>query len=122
MKRIVSIILIILLGLQAFHSLAIYSYYYANQSFIAAVLCENKEKTQLQCKGKCFLKKQLKKAEEQNSKDQATVKSAELIVYLATTPILLKQPLLSVVHAYPPLLANVYSFQFLSSPLRPPCI
>jgi hypothetical protein len=34
-----------------------------NQDFIAKVLCINKEEPELQCNGKCHLKKQLKKLE-----------------------------------------------------------
>ncbi|MGN6436491.1 MAG: hypothetical protein ACTHMM_08145 [Agriterribacter sp.] len=35
--------------------------YQLNKDFIAANLCENKEKPQLQCEGKCHLKKQIEK-------------------------------------------------------------
>ncbi|MGN6494905.1 MAG: hypothetical protein ACTHLE_23160 [Agriterribacter sp.] len=35
--------------------------YQFNKDFIAANLCENKEKPQLQCEGKCHLKKQIEK-------------------------------------------------------------
>ncbi len=33
--------------------------YHLNETFIAAVLCENKEKVELKCKGKCQLAKNL---------------------------------------------------------------
>jgi len=36
-----------------------------NQDYIAKVLCINKDKPELDCKGKCHLKKQLKQEEEQ---------------------------------------------------------
>lgn len=35
--------------------------YQLNKEFIAANLCENKAKPQLQCEGKCHLKKQIEK-------------------------------------------------------------
>lgn len=36
-----------------------------NQEYVATELCENKEKEELHCEGKCYLKKQLEKAETQ---------------------------------------------------------
>jgi hypothetical protein len=36
--------------------------YEINKKYIAEVLCENKDKPMMHCNGKCYLKKQLKKA------------------------------------------------------------
>ena len=36
--------------------------YYANYDYIANALCENRDKPYLECNGKCYLEKQLKKA------------------------------------------------------------
>lgn len=38
--------------------------YVANYDYIVKVLCENKDKPQLQCNGKCYLAKQLEKQQE----------------------------------------------------------
>ena len=38
--------------------------YFLNQGYIKEVLCINKNKPQLQCNGKCYLTKQLKKQQE----------------------------------------------------------
>ena len=35
-----------------------------NQEYIASVLCENRDKPALQCKGKCYMTKKIKQAEE----------------------------------------------------------
>lgn len=35
--------------------------YHANYDYIASVLCENRDKPYLECNGKCYLEKQLKK-------------------------------------------------------------
>ncbi|MDP6922580.1 MAG: hypothetical protein QGH06_06375 [Lutibacter sp.] len=35
--------------------------YYANYDYIVTVLCENKDRPYLECKGSCYLKEQLKK-------------------------------------------------------------
>lgn len=45
-------------------------YYNLNQEYIINVLCENKSKPELKCKGKCFLKKELKKSTEENDKNR----------------------------------------------------
>lgn len=38
-------------------------WYNINQTYVAEELCENKEKEELECNGKCYLKKQIEKAE-----------------------------------------------------------
>ena len=40
-----------------------------NQDFIAKVLCINKDKPMTKCNGKCYLSKQLKKAEKKEGKN-----------------------------------------------------
>ncbi|AKA35452.1 hypothetical protein [Flagellimonas lutaonensis] len=43
--------------------------YIANYDYIANTLCENKDRPQLQCNGKCYLSKQLAKEAEGNDKN-----------------------------------------------------
>ena len=43
--------------------------YVMNYDYIKNVLCENKDKPQLNCDGKCYLAKQLAAASEQNEKN-----------------------------------------------------
>ncbi|QDK78011.1 hypothetical protein EXU85_05165 [Spirosoma sp. KCTC 42546] len=45
------------------------AYYHANKDYIARVLCENRDKPQLHCDGKCYLAKQLKAQQERQDKD-----------------------------------------------------
>ena len=55
-----------------------------NQDYIAQELCENKEKPELSCHGKCHLVKELKAEEEKENKDvpsRLKVKSELLFVY-----------------------------------------
>ena len=42
-------------------------YWKVNQTFIAKTLCVNRNKPQMHCNGKCYLYKQLKKAEEEEN-------------------------------------------------------
>ncbi|KAA5538622.1 hypothetical protein [Adhaeribacter rhizoryzae] len=49
---------------QAFSKLLLVIDYQANKAFITEFLCINKNKPELHCNGHCFLKKNLKEAEE----------------------------------------------------------
>lgn len=64
MKQIASVFLIVIILLQAFGSTIVLSNYYINKDYITSVFCINKDKPKLKCNGKCHLKKQLKKTEE----------------------------------------------------------
>ncbi len=71
--------------------------YIVNYQYIATVLCENKDKPQLNCCGKCHLKKELAKAsegEKPNSSDKKDITKHEIevlfykdIASLVITPI-----------------------------------
>lgn len=65
MRAIVLIALICSLLGQSFNRMGWMAYYYLNQDYIAAQLCENRDRPELKCNGQCFLMKKLK-AEEEN--------------------------------------------------------
>lgn len=69
--------------IQTFSKVLITLNYEANKGYIAEFLCINKSKPQLACKGHCFLKKQLKKAEqaEQQSAGHNQKKSLEITLF-----------------------------------------
>jgi hypothetical protein len=65
---------------------SIMAWYQANKTYVAAVLCENKAKPELNCCGKCYLNKQLKKADEPapaDGKHQVKFEKTELIAVLS---------------------------------------
>ena len=72
LRRITAIILTISMLAFNWSKLNILISFKIHQEYIAKVLCINKEKPQLQCNGKCHLKKELKKDEERKQK-QTTV-------------------------------------------------
>lgn len=47
--------------------------YHANYDYIASVLCENRDKPYLECNGKCYLEKQLKKNTHDSHDHKSTV-------------------------------------------------
>ena len=47
--------------------------YHVNYDYIANVLCENKDRPYLECNGKCYLEKQLKKVNHSNHDHKSTI-------------------------------------------------
>lgn len=47
--------------------------YHANYDYIASVLCENRDKPYLECNGKCYLEKQLKKTSQNSHDHKSTI-------------------------------------------------
>lgn len=45
------------------------AYYHVNKDYIARVLCENRDKPQLHCDGKCYLAKRLKTQQDKQDKE-----------------------------------------------------
>ncbi len=45
------------------------AYYHANKEYIARVLCENRNRPQLHCDGKCYLAKKLKAQQDKQDKE-----------------------------------------------------
>ena len=55
--------------------------YHANYEYIATVLCENRDKPYLECNGKCYLEKQLKKNNHNNHDHKSTVPQIDFEKY-----------------------------------------
>lgn len=99
--------------------------YHANYDYIANVLCENRDKPYLECNGKCYLEKQLKKANHTNHDHKSTVPSINFddypispvtqFGYRISSAIIITN---SVVKSS----INIYQDEYLSSILHPPQI
>ena len=61
MKRIFSYLFLLVFLVVYLRPYLPYVEYYLNQKYIAEELCENKDKPQMNCHGKCHLKKEIKK-------------------------------------------------------------
>lgn len=72
MKRLGSYIFLLTLVVHTFSQVVIIGEYFINQDYIAAVLCENKDEPEMECNGKCYLKKELKKDEERKGDEKTT--------------------------------------------------
>jgi hypothetical protein len=64
LRKAVSILLILAMSMQSLYQLGLVTWFEVNREYVAAVLCVNKKKPQMHCKGQCYLKKQMQKAEE----------------------------------------------------------
>lgn len=68
LKKVISILLIIIISFQFSLKTGIVGYFFLHKEYIASVLCINKNQPELNCRGICQLKKQLKKTEENEAK------------------------------------------------------
>ena len=63
MRRGMALLLLFMLCHQLVLKLGLLAWYQVNKDYIAQNFCENRDKPQLKCCGKCYLRKQLKKVD-----------------------------------------------------------
>lgn len=71
--------------MHTFSQVVIVGQFFINQDFIAAELCENKDAPELECNGKCYLKKELKKDEERKSEEKTS--KVEVLLFCDFKPL-----------------------------------
>jgi hypothetical protein len=97
MKTITAILLSAILMFCSMGKTGMVISYYINKTYIAKVLCENKEVPQMQCNGKCQLKKQLSEADTQQEKEPVSVE--KLLLLLQLLPFFISQKIaIAVLH------------------------
>ena len=99
--------------------------YELNKKYIAEVLCENKDKPEMHCNGKCHLKKQLKKANSAPEQQQQEQPQAPLP--LKSDPVVTVLLLPDKYNFYGQKCIKIiipyiihYNFEFVSSIFHPP--
>ncbi|MEB0263104.1 MULTISPECIES: hypothetical protein [unclassified Mucilaginibacter] len=76
LHRLTAYLLIVSLVSANFSRFFIYAGFELNRNYIATKLCENRNKPQLHCNGKCYFMKKVKQAEEkQNTEDRQAQKN-----------------------------------------------
>ncbi len=80
LKKIFVLFLAVVIISQTLVNVGIGVYYHFNKAYITQQLCENKNKPSMHCNGHCYLSKQLKKAEEGESKSTQIMKEKEEII------------------------------------------
>ena len=63
-KRITAIVLLIALLTANYSYFFVYAGFELNKKYIATTLCENRDKPQLHCEGKCYFMKKINQASE----------------------------------------------------------
>lgn len=120
-KQLVSYICVILVLFQTVHQAFIVTNYLVEKERIAKELCENKDKPMLNCNGKCYLAKQLKKSETKQN-EKFTVHS-ELPVFILQSEPVIEQELVRFVKAKKYYFSNCsFENKIVSDVFHPPCI
>jgi hypothetical protein len=69
-QRIFATFLILIILSAQFSKLFVFAGFELNKNYIAFVLCENKDLPEMQCEGKCFLKKKLQEVEKKQAQQE----------------------------------------------------
>ncbi|RYG48402.1 MAG: hypothetical protein EOO01_13595 [Chitinophagaceae bacterium] len=64
MRILIPLILLSVYSCQLFYQAGVVIWFHANRAYVASVLCENKAKPELKCKGNCQLNKMAKNEDE----------------------------------------------------------
>ncbi|MDQ2179245.1 hypothetical protein [Marinifilum sp. D714] len=86
--------LILILSVQSTGNIIIILHYKFNQDFFAEI-CENKDKPEMECNGKCHLKKQLKQQEENESEKKKINIEKENLNFISSCFDLIPEPKIS---------------------------
>lgn len=81
-SRLISFTLILALSFQCQVKLGLLTYYSVNIEYIIKEFCENKDKPELNCKGKCYLKKKMAQADESEKKTNEIFKQLEFPAFI----------------------------------------
>lgn len=69
MQRHIAILLLLCLHIQPAANFMVWVDFLANNTYIKEVLCINKDKTELQCEGKCYLMQRLQKQQREQQQE-----------------------------------------------------
>lgn len=121
MSRAISLFLIFTLGFQCLSKLSLIAYYNINIEYIIQELCENKDKPQLNCNGKCYLKKKLNEANKNEEQAAGSLKRLELPVFICNSSYF-KIIQYSDITILPNYLKDLYSLSLGELIFHPPCL
>lgn len=79
MSKLLSILFILIIGVQTVHQGLIYAYYTINKDYIIQNFCKNKATPQLKCDGKCHLKKVLSISKKETAPQELPLPNLEKI-------------------------------------------
>jgi hypothetical protein len=122
-KRIFVLLMVVVVLSPAFLQLGVVAYFQFNKNYIQQQLCINKNNPKSNCKGHCYLTKQLKKAEEGERKQSSRiVKEKEEIISNYTDSLPLAYFPNYTVRNFVPYPSQNISVDTYSSLLKPPAV
>ncbi|MCB0514553.1 MAG: hypothetical protein R2798_14130 [Chitinophagales bacterium] len=124
MKQIFVILLALLVILINFREAAIFVSFKYNQEFIAQYLCINRDKPEMQCHGKCHLKKSIEESEkrQQQGANPINEKPADTTLFFTQTTTVFGKYFYqtSNIKTFSSFLINLYKFSFHIRIFHPP--
>ncbi|MCE6991139.1 hypothetical protein [Dyadobacter sp. CY323] len=125
MRTVIVYIWLITTVLPTFSQWGTIAYYQINKEYITRVLCENRDKPQLHCNGKCYLAKKLKEQQEKQDKQTSELVQNIPVLQLFASPIV-SYEFLSGPFQQSPVLTFSYHLATYQAPLSilvpPPCV
>lgn len=104
--------------------LGVIGYYELNKDYIAKNLCENRNKPEMKCCGKCYLRKQLKKVAQNDNTTKSTNNKTEkidIIAFVIPDQITLpKADVFNIAAVQHPLMQHLYGFDIPFPVFHPP--
>ncbi|HEY1010359.1 MAG: hypothetical protein ACO1NS_08545 [Daejeonella sp.] len=91
-RSLISLVLIIALLGANYSRYFIYAGFELNDKYIAAALCENIDKPMLNCKGKCYLAKKIKEAEEKEESREKQLRKSHFQDAMAVQEVAVNYP------------------------------
>jgi hypothetical protein len=86
LNRCLAILLLVGLISSNFSRVFVYAGFEANQSYIAKVLCVNRDKPWMHCNGRCYLMKKLKEATDKEKKQEEKENLNRLVISFFQEP------------------------------------
>lgn len=125
LKHVLPLFLGMAILLQAFDKGLLWSGFCLNQRYIAAELCENKDKPQLHCEGHCVLRKALEKLDDQKTANHSPKEAKTEVLICQSGELLWNQPprLICLTYAFPLdelNLTDYYPFDLFKPPIPTP--
>lgn len=100
LKHVLPLLLGAAILLQAFDKGLLLSGFCLNQRYIAAELCENRDKPQLHCDGHCVLRKALEKLDDKKTANHSPKETKTEVLICQSGESLWNQPLPLICYAY----------------------
>lgn len=119
LSRFISFTLILALSFQCQVKLGLLTYYSVNIEYIINELCENKDKPELNCKGKCFLKKKMAQADESEKKTSEIFKQVEFPAFIPNSSLSLGLKSIELESTHAPV-KDLYDYQSYIRIFHPP--